>query len=209
MRCGGSAPSWSSDEYAEHPGELEVLRQHDADIQQRAQRRDHHPAAPELHAARGGNRQDVKRGEVTGDAAGDGDETGDDQRVAGELEIDEPSVALRPSQREQPQNVERVGEADQDEERLDRERSGRGDLHEHCRTEQQRADADADRDQPEEFATKVALLHGCSYTSLLIRSKIGRYIAMTMPPTAPPRNAIMIGSSSVSRPATAVSTSSS
>jgi hypothetical protein len=35
------------------------------------------------------------------------------------------------------------------------------------------------------------------------------YIAMTMPPTTPPRNAIMIGSSSVSRPATAVSTSSS
>jgi hypothetical protein len=44
---------------------------------------------------------------------------------------------------------------------------------------------------------------------LLIRSKIGMYIAMTMPPTTPPRKAIITGSSSVSRPATATSTSSS
>src|SRR5438876_1387742 len=32
------------------------------------------------------------------------------------------------------------------------------------------------------------------YASLLIMSKIGMYIAMTMPPTTTPRNAIMIGS---------------
>ena len=48
-----------------------------------------------------------------------------------------------------------------------------------------------------------------AYVNLLIKSKIGMYIAMTMPPTTTPRTAIMIGSSSVSRPATAVSTSSS
>ena len=48
-----------------------------------------------------------------------------------------------------------------------------------------------------------------SYVSLLIRSKIGRYIAMTMPPTMTPSTAIITGSISVSRPATAVSTSSS
>jgi hypothetical protein len=47
------------------------------------------------------------------------------------------------------------------------------------------------------------------YVSFEIKSKIGMYIAMTMPPTTTPRIAIMIGSSSVSRPATAVSTSSS
>ena len=47
------------------------------------------------------------------------------------------------------------------------------------------------------------------YVSLLIKSKIGRYIAMTMPPTMTPRNAIITGSISVSSPATAVSTSSS
>ena len=47
------------------------------------------------------------------------------------------------------------------------------------------------------------------YVSLLIRSKIGMYIAITMPPTTPPSTAIMIGSSRVRRPATAVSTSSS
>jgi hypothetical protein len=45
--------------------------------------------------------------------------------------------------------------------------------------------------------------------SLLIMSKIGMYIATTMPPTMTPRNAIITGSISVSMPATAVSTSSS
>jgi len=40
-------------------------------------------------------------------------------------------------------------------------------------------------------------------------SKIGRYIATTMPPTTTPRNTIIIGSISASRPDTAASTSSS
>ena len=44
---------------------------------------------------------------------------------------------------------------------------------------------------------------------LLIRAKIGMYIAMTMPPTMPPSKAIINGSSRVRRPATATSTSSS
>jgi hypothetical protein len=47
------------------------------------------------------------------------------------------------------------------------------------------------------------------YASLLIRSKIGMYIAMTIPPTTTPRKAIMTGSISVRSPATAASTSSS
>ena len=127
----------------------------------------------------------------------------------GQLNVDEPAVPLGPLSVERPEDVQRVREADQQEQRLDRKRARRGQLHDDRRAEQQRADADADGDQPGEFATEVALRHAVSYASLLIRSKIGRYIAMTMPPTTPPRNAIMIGSSSVSRPATAVSTSSS
>ncbi len=47
------------------------------------------------------------------------------------------------------------------------------------------------------------------YVSFEIKSKIGMYIAMTIPPTTVPRIAIMIGSSRVNSPATAVSTSSS
>lgn len=47
------------------------------------------------------------------------------------------------------------------------------------------------------------------YCTALIMSKIGRYIATTMPPTTTPRNTIMIGSSSESKPPTAASTSSS
>ena len=48
-----------------------------------------------------------------------------------------------------------------------------------------------------------------TYVSLLIMSKMGMYIATTMPPTITPRNAIITGSINVSMPATAVSTSSS
>ena len=47
------------------------------------------------------------------------------------------------------------------------------------------------------------------YCTALIMSKIGRYIATTMPPTTTPRNTIMIGSISASSPPTAASTSSS
>ena len=48
-----------------------------------------------------------------------------------------------------------------------------------------------------------------SYPILLISVNIGRYIAMTMPPMMTPRMKIMTGSSSLTRPATAMSTSSS
>ena len=48
-----------------------------------------------------------------------------------------------------------------------------------------------------------------AYDSFSISLKIGMYIEMTMPPTMTPRMAIITGSSSVIRPATAVSTSSS
>ena len=48
-----------------------------------------------------------------------------------------------------------------------------------------------------------------SQLSLLMRSKSGRYMLMTMPPTVTPRNRIMTGSMRVRRLATAWSTSSS
>jgi len=48
-----------------------------------------------------------------------------------------------------------------------------------------------------------------AYCTALIMSKIGRYIATTMPPTTTPRKTIIIGSRSESRPLTAASTSSS
>jgi hypothetical protein len=48
-----------------------------------------------------------------------------------------------------------------------------------------------------------------AYCTALIMSKIGRYIATTMPPTTTPRNTIITGSISASSPDTAASTSSS
>src|SRR6185503_13463008 len=179
-------------------------------VQQRAQRGDHHAATAELHAAGGRDRQYVERGEIARDAARHRDEARDDQRVAGQLDVDHPSEPLRPFQRERPEDVQRIRRADEQEQGLARKRAGRRQLDEDRRAKEERADADANGNQPEEFATNVALRHARPYpASWLIRSKIGRYIAMTMPPTTPPRNAIMSGSSSVSRPATAVSTSSS
>ena len=140
MRSGGSAPVEIEIRHAEQPGQPEILRQHDAEVQQRAERRDHHPAAAELHAARGRDRQHVQRGEIAGDAAGDGDEARDDQRVARELDVDDPSVALGPFQRERPEDVQRVGDADEEEQRLAGEGPRRGELDEDGRAEQQRAD---------------------------------------------------------------------
>lgn len=48
-----------------------------------------------------------------------------------------------------------------------------------------------------------------AYCTISIMLKIGRYIATIMPPTITPRNRIIIGSSMLSRPDTATSTSSS
>ena len=65
------------------------------------------------------------------------------------------------------------------------------------------------RRAPSPFPSCARLTGLYAPVSLLIRLKIGMYIAMTMPPTTPPSTAIMMGSSSVSSPATATSTSSS
>ena len=108
---------------------------------------------------------------------------------------------------------QRVGEADQEEERVDRKRPRRGDLRERRRPEQQqRADDGADGDQPPELPPAGRIAEASvdsTLRQLADHVEDRQYIAMTMPPTTAPRNAIMIGSSSVSRPATAVSTSSS
>jgi hypothetical protein len=58
-------------------------------------------------------------------------------------------------------------------------------------------------------STSVAKGEHPPYCTVFIISKIGRYIATTMPPTTTPRNTIINGSSKDSNPLTAVSTSSS
>jgi hypothetical protein len=75
---------------------------------------------------------------------------------------------------------------------LDRKRARTIELNENRRPEQQGSDDDSDGDQRREARAQAhALLSGAS---LLMRSKIGMYIAMTMPPTMPPRSAIISGS---------------
>ena len=127
----------------------------------------------------------------------------DDDGVDGELQIDQPAMILGKAERRQIDDAQAVGQANEKEERVNGKRSGAAQLNEHRPSQQQRTGNDADGDQREQTRTQVHPV------ILLIKSKIGMYIAMTMPPTTPPRSAIMIGSSSVSSPATATSTSSS
>ena len=131
------------------------------------------------------------------------DECRDDERIHGKLQINQPAVVLSEPQRRQVEDVQPVGEPNQEEERVNGKRARAAQLNENRPAQQKSAGDDPDRDERKETRAQVHPV------ILLIRSKIGRYIAMTMPPTMPPRNAIMIGSSSVNRPATATSTSSS
>ena len=48
----------------------------------------------------------------------------------GELHVDQPAVPLDQPQRQRPDDRQRVGDADQEEERIDRKRARAGDLHE-------------------------------------------------------------------------------
>jgi len=57
--------------------------------------------------------------------------------------------------------------------------------------------------------TAGSRLPAAAYCTAFIMSKIGRYIATTMPPTITPRTTIITGSISESRAETATSTSSS
>ena len=119
-----------------------------------------------------------------------------------------------------------------------RHRRARARLHQDRGQQDEKEDDDPDRRQPEERSAKRGVVHGQSrfshpdapsprpsppagrgrrrgrsrprsYPILLISVNIGRYIAMTMPPMMTPRTKIMTGSSSLTRPATAMSTSSS
>ena len=64
----------------------------------------------------------------------------DDQRVARQLQIEQPAVVLDEGQRKRPQDRQRVGQADQKKEGIDGERAGRRDLREGGGAQQQRAD---------------------------------------------------------------------
>ena len=136
-----------------------VLRDHQADVEHRAERRRHQPAAAELDRAGRDHRQHVERGEIAGDAAGEVDEGGDDQRVAGQLQVDQPAVAIDEAQRQPVDDRQPVGQADEKEERVDRKRARRRDLDDDGRAEQNRPDDRPNRDQPGEILSQPAISH--------------------------------------------------
>ena len=97
---GGSASAVGGEpRIVQQPGRRQVLREHEADVEHGAERRDEQAAAAELDDAGGDDRQHVQRREVAGDAAGEVDERRDDQRVAGQLQVDQPAVPLDEAQR--------------------------------------------------------------------------------------------------------------
>src|SRR6266496_939007 len=104
----------------------------------------------------------------------------DDEGVRRELQIDQPPMVLRVAQRCQVDDAQAVGQPNEKEERVNRERARTAQLDEHRPSQQQRAGNNTDGDEREQPRTQVHPV------ILLIRSKIGMYIAMTMPPTTPP-----------------------
>jgi len=85
----------------------------------------------------------------------------------------------------------------------------------HREPEHDRHDQRAQQQEPRDARAQVARRRVCRrgssrhWPTVPASLKIGRYIAMMRPPTTTPRNAIMTGSISEVRPATAASTSSS
>ena len=133
--------------------------------------------------------------------------------VAGKLQRHQPGRTVDVAQRDRVDHAQAVGQPDEEEERVDGQRAWGVDLEDHRRAQQQRADDDAAMPISQTSRRRLSEVMRPARTfdqvSLLIMSKMGMYIATTMPPTITPRNAIITGSINVSMPATAVSTSSS
>src|SRR5262249_33051811 len=106
------------------------------------------------------------------------------------------------SQRQRVDDAHRIGKADEDEQRVDGEGTDRHQPGVGRRAEQKRADDQADGDQPRNTLTHRRVRHLTNpfttkdtkeathrQLNFEMRSKIGRYIEMTMPPTITPRMA--------------------
>ena len=184
---------------------LAELRQDDGAVHQRAERRHLQGAAAELERAGGHDGQDVERREQAADAAGQRDRRRHHEHVDGEVHVGQPREPIDEAQRGDEGEADRVDEGDEDEQRVDVEDARQPHL-----DDEGGAEEDCRRHQPQRDVRQQAAGERAGHpASSEISPKIGRYIEMTIPPTTRPSQAIMTGSSSVSMPATAVSTSSS
>jgi hypothetical protein len=147
-------PRVGADDHREG-GRAEVLRARQASVHERAQHADHHPGPLRLDGARRNDRQRVERREIARDSARQVDERRDDDRVAGQLHVDEPAVLLGVAQQQDVKDGQRVGQADQKEEGINRQRSRRLNLDQNRRPEQERDDRGAAANQPQESATEI------------------------------------------------------
>ena len=187
------------------PAADQVLRQDQAGEERRIQRRHPDTAAAELGGARREDGQRVHRGEEAVDATGEVDAGRDQEGVQREVQIRDPRALVdNPEQGHQPE-AGGVGDAEENEVGIDRTWPWRPELERHGQAEQ-----NAGHDEPEDGMNRQRLPQpGSGHpASLLIRPKIGMYIAITIPPTTPPRKTIITGSSRVScrpRPSTSSS----
>ncbi len=133
----------------------EVLRRRQSCVDDRAQHPDQHAGALRLNRARGNDRERVERREVARDAARQVDERRNDNRVAHQLDVNQPTVLLRVPEQQHVDDRQRVREADQEKERIDRQRSRRLNLNQNRRAEQQRDDRSAAANQPQQAAAEI------------------------------------------------------
>ncbi len=177
-------------------------------VEQRGPPEHHHSSPPGTKGARGDDGQRIQGREEAVDPAGQGHEARHDHRIDEQLDVDEPPVPLRVADAYAVDERQRECRAEQREEGLEGQDAWRPELHQHGRPQQHAESRRAGSNQPEELPSHCGRHHVLDQ-SFEIRSKIGMYIAMTIPPTTTPRKAIITGSISVRSPATAVSTSSS
>ena len=99
--------------------------------------------------------QEIQRRKVADDAAGERDEPRDQQRIDAELQVRQPRVSIDEPERREIHDAQRVGQADQEEERINRKRARAVQLNQDRRAEQQRADDNADGDEPRQPRAKI------------------------------------------------------
>ena len=139
-------------------GRILILGKDEAAVGDGAQHCHRDAPAPPLQRRRLENGQEEQRREVAGDPAGDGDERRHNQGVSHELDIGNPAEALEVSHRPEVDDGQGVGQADEQKGRVNI-RARRPDAGEDRPAEDERADRDADGDQPQQFPTQFGERH--------------------------------------------------
>ena len=151
----------------------DILAGYDRGVPARAQGRQLQRAATRANQAGRDDGQQVQRREVAADAAGDQDESGHQDGVQPDLHVDHPRMALDVPQHDQVDHAEAVGQADQEEERIDRKDPGRGELEERRRAQQGGRNDQPSGDEPRHTGPDGGRLGRCPRARRRCHAAIG------------------------------------